>query len=201
MVFQGRRVLAEETFALAVGDVGGAGALVVEQDHLGVDDDVAVFGQQQQGVGPVAVAGFVLEAFLGEVLLAFLEAGAFEQAFELELAPVALGAVVGGQGPGEAAGLVAELAVEFEQLLEFGLKRDPLAAFLFIGVGYHLAEVHQLFAQRVEQLAQLVGVLFAEAARLVFQDFRGQGLEFGFQAFAGAFQVLVALLGGHLLGL
>src|SRR5690606_6196247 len=198
VVAQGLGVPGQVLLALGLGNVA-AGALVVQQRHLGVDDDLPVLGQQQQGVRAIAIAVLVGEALLGEVLLPLLQAGAFQQALELELAPVALGAVVGGQGAGQAVGLLGQLPVELEQLPQLRLQAGPLLAFLLVGFADQATEVADLLAQRVEQLPQLAGVLLAEAAGLVLEDLLRQLLELGLEPVAGLLQVAVALLGGALL--
>src|SRR5690606_3174307 len=147
-------------------------------------------------VRAIAIAVLVGEALLGEVLLPLLQAGAFQQALELELAPVALGAVVGGQGAGQAIGLLGQLPVELEQLPQLGLQAGTLLAFLFVGFADQAAEVADLLAQRIEQLAELAGVLLAETAGLVLEDLLGHLPELGLEPVAGLLQVAIALVGG-----
>ena len=157
---------------------------MVLEGHLGVDDDAAVFGQADDGVGLEAAVGGG-GADLEVVVAAFLEAGSFEDAREDEFAPVAGGFVVALQGLGEVVGLFADgaalLGEEFHLLLEGAALLDVGQMDLFD----LLFEVGDLFAEGAEEGAEGFAVLGGEFGRLGVENLRGQDLELGGEFRAG----------------
>ena len=99
-----------------------------DERDLGIDDEVAATGKQDDDIGTdgaVALAVFAFnagEGLLEDVLLAFAQARLVEQIAENEFAPVALRLGRATQRSGEVARFFGELLVETAESANEGLE-------------------------------------------------------------------------------
>ncbi len=167
---------------------------VVLEGHLGVDEDAAVFGQADDGVGLGAAAVGIGDADLEVEISPLFEPGGLQQAFEGEFSPVAEQLVVAAQGLGEGIGLEADVAALLRK--EFNLLLEGAA---LLGVGEMdildlLAEVGDLDAEGVEENREGLAVLGGEFLRLGVEDLVGEDLEAVGEFLAGGGEGVEAFL-------
>ncbi len=177
------------------GVVGGgvhAVGVGVERD-LGIDDEVAAAGEQEDhvgahGAGALAGLGFGGEGLLEGVLLAFAEAGLVEQIAENEFAPVALRFGGAAQGGGQIAGVVGELLVHGVEAGDEGLELGDADGGFGLGLFDLLAELLDLGLERGEEGVEVLLAGFGEGLGFLVEDFGGEGLELVGEGLLGGFE-------------
>ena len=101
----------------------------------------------------------------------------FEQAFQLQLTPVALGFHVCCQGPGQVGGILVQSLVQFLQVTDLFLHHLMLDGFLLVRFFHRVAELGEFLAQRFEQGIHLFCVQFGEFFRAVLEYLSCQALK------------------------
>ncbi|MCY1281530.1 hypothetical protein D9M70_303400 [compost metagenome] len=175
--------------------LGGDQRLVGGQADLGVHHHLLVPRQLDQHVGLEALALGALQADLGLVLAALLQAGVFQDPLQHQLAPVALG-LLPFQGTGEVGGFVAQALVELLQALQLLAQGEAFAGFLLIAFLHPLLEGLDALLERIEQLAEALLAGFGETLLAFVEDLPGQLGELRAQVVTGCLQVAQALFVG-----
>ena len=135
---------------------------------------------------------------LAVVLDTFPQSRRLQHFLQDELAPVALLLHVTFQCLREVGGVFGERAVEFDELLEFGLQRGFFAGLLTEGVIHLLAKILQPLAQWQQHIANLLAALLRQIFLPLVQHTVGNVLKLRGQAFLHLVYLLLVLL---LLGL
>jgi hypothetical protein len=172
--------------------------LIRREADLGVDHHLLVARQHDQHVRLEALAVRPLEADLGLVLAAFLQAGMFQHALEDQFAPVALG-FLPFEGAGQVGGFVRQTQVQLLQALQLLGQREALAGFSLIAFFHAFFKGLDAFLQRVEQLPEALLTGFGKTLFALIEDLAGQLGELRAQLVSRALQVGEALLMAFLL--
>ena len=172
--------------------------LVRYKRHLRIDNDMFVVRHADDHIRTQRLAFCAVHHHLAVVLDTFPQSRRLQHFLQDELAPVALLLHVTFQCLREVGGVFGERAVEFDELLEFGLQRGFFAGLLTEGVIHLLAKIFQPLAQWQQHIANLLAALLCQILLPLVQHTVGNVLKLCGQALLHLVYLLLVLL---LLGL
>src|SRR6185437_13308412 len=156
------------------------------QRHFRIDDDNIAVRQQDLDIGSQPRAIFGLVRFLHAELLAFAQAGLFEDRGQDHLAPGALRLRIALQGACEIIGFLADGDARRGEIADL---LDQLGAVL----DHALLEFDDLVAERFEERIDLLAILFGEGLPMRLQHLAGERLELVAHLLARRLQLIEAL--------